>query len=194
MLIVAPKSSWTACILCYVRLRQTNAMVSCAAHVPYVRIRWNMLTQRLFIHTWLSRVSCQTIFDGRSMHYRKPGLCPVLESLLSAKYRALGETWHSANRSLPSVWHSAKYGTRQSQTLPSARHSAKLGTRQRGARDNGARRRPLCRVPSVWHSAKYWLCRVPRASTRQNIHFAECQTLALGKINFFLFFATNFFY
>jgi hypothetical protein len=38
-----------------------------------------------------------------------------------------------------------------------------------------------------------WLCRVPWVSTRQNIHFAECQTLALVKI-FFLFFATNFFF
>ena len=45
---------------------------------------------------------------AQSYHYRKPGLCPVLKSLPSAKYRALGETWHSVNRALPSVWHSAK--------------------------------------------------------------------------------------
>ena len=38
-----------------------------------------------------------------------------------------------------------------------------------------------------------WLCRVPRASTRQNIHFAECQTLALGKIIFFCFLPPTFF-
>ena len=38
-----------------------------------------------------------------------------------------------------------------------------------------------------------WLCRVPRASTRQNIQFAECQTLALGKIIFFCFLSPTFF-
>jgi hypothetical protein len=38
-----------------------------------------------------------------------------------------------------------------------------------------------------------WLCRVPRVSTRQNIHFAECQTLALSKIIFFCFLPPTFF-
>ena len=38
MLIAAPKSSLRVCILSYVWPRQTNAMVSSAAHVSYVRI------------------------------------------------------------------------------------------------------------------------------------------------------------
>ena len=59
MLIVAPKSSLRACILSYVWPRQTNVMVSCAAHVPYVRIWRNMLAQGVFIHTCWSRVSCK---------------------------------------------------------------------------------------------------------------------------------------
>ena len=90
-------------------------------------------------------------------------------------------------------------GTRQNKALgkaklcpvPDTRQSWALGKEAPG--DNGTQRRPLCRVPSVWHSAKYWLCRVPRASTRQNIHFAECQTLALGKIIFFCFLPPIFF-
>jgi len=46
--------------------RQTNMMDSCVAHVPYVRILWNMLAQGLFTHTCSSQVSCQTIFVRRS--------------------------------------------------------------------------------------------------------------------------------
>ena len=132
-----------------------------------------------------------TLGDRMGIHYRKPGLCPVLKSLPSAKYRALGKGH------LCRVPHSAKLGTRQrglcrvSGTrqnkalgkaklcpVPDTRQSWALGNEAPG--DNGTQRRPLCRMPSVWHSAKYWLCRVPRVSTRQNIHFAECQTLALG--------------
>jgi len=137
-------------------------------------------------------------------HYRKPGLCPVLESLPSAKYRALGKGHlcrvpHSAKLGTRQIGLCRVSGTRQNKALgkaklcpvPDTRQSWALGKEAPG--DNGTQRRPLCRVPSVWHSAKYWLCRVPRVSTRQNIHFAECQTLALGKIIFFLFFATNFF-
>ena len=138
------------------------------------------------------------------IHYRKPGLCPVLKSLPSAKYRALGKGHlcrvpHSAKLGTRQIGLCRVSGTRQNKALgkaklcpvPDTRQSWALGKEAPG--DNGTQRRPLCRVPSVWHSAKYWLCRVPRVSTRQNIHFAECQTLALGKIIFFLFFATNFF-
>ena len=145
------------------------------------------------------------VFSFCKSHYRKPGLCPVLKSLPSAKYRALGKGHlcrvpHSAKLGTRQIGLCRVSGTRQNKALgkaklcpvPDTRQSWALGKEAPG--DNGTQRRPLCRVPSVWHSAKYWLCRVPRASTRQNIHFAECQTLALGKINFFLFFATNFFY
>ena len=41
-----------------------HVMVSCAVHVPYVRILWNMLTQGLFIHTCSSQLSCRTTFVG----------------------------------------------------------------------------------------------------------------------------------
>ena len=138
------------------------------------------------------------------MHYRKPGLCPVLESLPSAKYRALGKGH------LCRVPHSAKLGTRQ------------IGLcRVSGIRQNKALgKAKLCPVPDTRQS---WALgkeapgiTVPDAGlfaecllfgTRQNIGFAECLGLALGKIftlrvpnlstrqnNFFLFFATNFFY
>ena len=91
-------------------------------------------------------------------------------------------------------------GTRQNKALGKAKLCPVPDTWQSWAlgkeapRDNGTQRRPLCQVPSVWHSAKYWLCRVPRASTRQNIHFAECQTLALGKINFVFVFCHQLFF
>ena len=122
--------------------------------------------------------------------YRKPGLCPVLESLPSAKYRALGKGH------LCRVPHSAKLGTRQ---IGLCRVS---GTRQNTALGKAK----LCLVPDTRQS---WALgkeapgiMVPDAGlfaecllfgTRQNISFAECLGLALGKINFFFVFCHQLF-
>ena len=117
--------------------------------------------------------------NADSNHYRKPGLCPVLKSLPSAKYRALGKGH------LCRVPHSAKLGTRQ---IGLCRVS---GTRQNTALGKAK----LCPVPDTRQS---WALgkvapgiTVPDAGlfaecllfgTRQNIGFAECLGLALGKI------------
>ena len=101
-----------------------------------------------------------------NLHYRKPGLCLVLKSLPSAKYRALGKghlcrVLHSAKLGTRQIGLCRVSGTRQSQTLPSARHSAKLGTRQRGAR--GQRYPMPSSLPSVFCLALGKILALPSA-------------------------------
>ena len=113
-----------------------------------------------YLHIWL--------VSKLYIHYRKPGLCPVLKSLPSAKYQALGKGH------LCRVLHSAKLGTRQNKALGKAKRCSVPDTRQSWALGKEA---PGITVPDAGLFAECLLF-----GTRQNIGFAECLGLALGKI------------
>ena len=128
----------------------------------------------------------------------------MLKSLPSAKYRALGKGHlcrvpHSAKLGTRQIGLCRVSGTRQNKTLGKAKLCPVPDTRQSWALGKEA---PGITVPNADLFAECLLF-----GTRQNIGFAECLGLALGKIftlpsakpwhsakYFFLFFATNFFW
>ena len=124
-----------------------------------------------YLHIWL--------VSKLYIHYRKPGLCPVLKSLPSAKYQALGKGHlcrvpHSAKLGTRQIGLCRVSGTRQNKALGKAKRCPVPDTRQSWALGKEA---PGITVPDTGLFAECLLF-----GTRQNIGFAECLGLALGKI------------
>jgi hypothetical protein len=96
------------------------------------------------------------------------------------------------NRPMPSVWHSAKCGTRQRPSLLSAT-LGKLGPRQkrRQVMAEATHGIKLCQVLGLSTRQSILLCRVPQPGTRQG-PLCRVSEKALGK-DFFLNFDFKFF-
>ena len=104
---------------------------------------------------------------------------PVAKSQHLCRESALGNGRPSAKPYLPKARPSAKNSSRQPGPLPRVRPSAKKGHRQPVT----AGKRPS--LPYVLPRVRIW----PSAKN----YFAECRFCALGKKNFFAFFASKFF-
>ena len=107
-------------------------------------------------------------------HYWKHVICRVPNFGHSAK-TCFAERRTRQNMTLGKDLHSAKAVFAECLALGKGRHLAKIG---RG----------------LTASSGILFAECPPFGTQQRIYFAECQNLALGKIFFFWFFATNFFW